>query len=300
MARFTPEAKTQILAALPGAAAWIDRKPRPPRQPQTATRHNPAPVTTMPPARANKFAAECVRCHGHVAEAQGILAKSATGKWLVFHADGQCPDKQPTETQAQAVEAPKTPRPDRALKPNMYGGKCTGCGTWVEAEQGLRHKTATGWNVIHNGPCPETAPAAAVTPTTADGGERIELSQYQIDTLPLGYYTAQLDNGDYRTFRIRIKSKGQRNAGKAEVCFLGGPNNEADYWLLGIVEDGALVTAKPIRNKVLRDTLMILLGDPHAAQLGFARASKHCYKCGQPLTTPESLDRGIGPDCASK
>jgi hypothetical protein len=27
---------------------------------------------------------------------------------------------------------------------------------------------------------------------------------------------------------------------------------------------------------------------------------KRCKRCGRPLTDPESLERGVGPDCAAK
>lgn len=36
-----------------------------------------------------------------------------------------------------------------------------------------------------------------------------------------------------------------------------------------------------------------------STQVKFRHAGK-CGKCGRQLTTPESVDRGIGPECASK
>ena len=62
------------------------------------------------------------------------------------------------------THAPRTARP-AAPRPNRYGGRCTLCHNWVEADKGSAVQTVAGgkWTVQHNaGECP--APAAPKAP----------------------------------------------------------------------------------------------------------------------------------------
>lgn len=340
MAFYSDSAKAKILSIDPTAANWINSRPRRP----TTSGHRPA--TPAATARPNQYPGSCQRCHGHVAAGEGVLGDKSGGRFVIFHADGTCPDKQATPV--ASVEQPKTaagarrnryagrcdncggwveaeqglligakgawktlhdgecPKaaakpeqtaqaaPERSGKPNLYGGRCTDCGEWVEAEAGVPVKIEGKWGAAHRtGQCPEEA-------EEAEGG-RIELTTEQIDQLPTGYATVELTSGDWRTFRIRIrKESARRHPGALEIAYLAGADNENSYMPLGIVTDSALVCRKAIHSEGMRDALAVLLADPAAAQFGWTKKSKCCNRCGRTLTVPMSLHNGRGPECVNK
>ena len=90
------------------------------------------------------------------------------------------------------------------------------------------------------------------------------------------------------------------------VGFLCGPNNEEDYRYLGIISVPSLqfkLTAKSMAGRDSRaykafqyvwGCLMNNRPIEHVTVLHEGR----CGKCGRVLTVPESIMRGIGPECA--
>lgn len=143
MAFYSDSAKAKIIAADPTAANWINSRPYRPSAART--------VRTAASARPNKFPGPCQRCHGHVAAGEGILGDKSGGRFVIFHADGTCPDKQ--SAPAAAAEQPKTANARR----NRYAGRCDSCGGWVEAEQGLLVGSKGAWKTLHDGECPKAA-----------------------------------------------------------------------------------------------------------------------------------------------
>ena len=284
MAYFSEDAKKKIIALNPAAAAWLNQD----QDPQT---DHPAQRAGARGKTPNKYAGPCQACHGHVAAGEGVLGGKIGGKFVIYHADGTCPDKTTTAQDSPA-------RTQRPATPNKFAGSCMNCGRRVQAGEGVLAGSRGAWKVAHHdGTCLTTAPEPAAEAT---GGERIELTEQQIANLPIGYYTVDLDKGGHRTFRIRIKTQGQRNAGLAEICYLAGPDNHNDYWLLGVITDTALVTTKPIQSQTMRNAIAVLLDDPAAAQLGYSMHSGNCGRCGRMLTTPESIAIGKGPECMNK
>jgi len=93
------------------------------------------------------------------------------------------------------------------------------------------------------------------------------------------------------------------------VSLLAGADNTSDFTYLGILSDtGFRVTAKSryrpeskpaLAFKWLADKVILGGHDPHEVDLE-VRHEGRCARCGRPLTTPDSIDRGIGPECASK
>ena len=94
------------------------------------------------------------------------------------------------------------------------------------------------------------------------------------------------------------------------VSLLNGPDNESDYIYLGMIfgdepdfrttrasrMDMTSTPARAIKffcNKVLRDKRA-----PNELHLEF-RHEGRCGRCNRKLTVPASIDRGIGPECAS-
>lgn len=50
----------------------------------------------------------------------------------------------------------------------------------------------------------------------------------------------------------------------------------------------------------VKDLLVEIEADPLAAAIKYGRLSSRCCSCGRDLTNPESIARGIGPDCAER
>lgn len=123
-----------------------------------------------------------------------------------------------------------------------------------------------------------------------------------------GNATFTVDNGkgNHYTFKIR-QPKGENKPFFASL--LTGPNNEADYTYLGVFcppTGGLRLTGKskmddnslPVR--VFRFALRCAWGQQTLPEGYQIRHEGKCGCCGRTLTTPESLERGIGPECWSK
>lgn len=95
------------------------------------------------------------------------------------------------------------------------------------------------------------------------------------------------------------------------VGLLSGPDNETDYTYLGMVEKtlngltfrltaGSKVTAEAAAYKAFKyffDNVISRKRLPEALEV---RHEGRCCRCGRALTTPESIDSGVGPECAAK
>jgi len=67
------------------------------------------PPATMVTVRSNKFGGNCVKCGHYVGEQEGRIERNASGKWDVFHLDGQC------------SEVPATPAPAVSFREDFKG-----------------------------------------------------------------------------------------------------------------------------------------------------------------------------------
>lgn len=94
------------------------------------------------------------------------------------------------------------------------------------------------------------------------------------------------------------------------VSLLRGPSNEEDYQYMGIIKPSAK-SFEFLRTAKSRVT------DAAESMVAFKWMMKHllvdslpntlevwhegtCGRCGRKLTVPESVERGIGPECATK
>jgi hypothetical protein len=118
--------------------------------------------------------------------------------------------------------------------------------------------------------------------------------------------------------RITLKSKlsGTRFSYRVRECegkeglffvgLLSGSDNESAYSYMGVIRDGNFSVTKKSH---------ISAGAPSAMAFDFfwkyllvqrihsnleVWHEGHCGRCGRTLTVPESIERGIGPECASK
>ncbi len=109
------------------------------------------------------------------------------------------------------------------------------------------------------------------------------------------------ETGNRFTFRVRAPREG--NPHMRFLSLMTGSDNERHYSYLGLVRDGQVVlTAK---SKMPAGSLPLRAFDYFLAHAKTGRIApklevRHegsCGKCGRKLTVPESIDRGIGPEC---
>jgi len=136
-----------------------------------------------------------------------------------------------------------------------------------------------------------------------------------IFTVKLSEEAAKSQNRTHYTFKVRSKDTDELGfQGKKNVVYfvsvLTGPDNNSNYSYIGLlnVQTGELVqTRKSLWNrenygfKLLNRVLARLWeNNPDAiTAAGFdVYHEGRCGRCGRKLTVPESIESGIGPDCA--
>jgi hypothetical protein len=115
-------------------------------------------------------------------------------------------------------------------------------------------------------------------------------------------FTVHNNEGDHITYKIRKPSEDKPYF----VSLLSGPNNESDFTYVGIYNPNqktvkltakSRVTAKAKSYKVLVWAISILAkGKDMPEGYGIVHEGK-CCRCGRKLTTPDSVKKGIGPEC---
>lgn len=206
--------------------------------------------------RTNRYAGQCAECGGHVAAEAGRLFRGSDG-WGVQHHPGECVEQ-------TAAPEPQPERAERPCRPNRYAGACRHCGQHVAAEAGFLCRGESGWEVEHNGPCPEatTTPAVAVE-------------------VPAGYYAIDsTGHNDLAFYRIDRPTEGKW-AGRVFVKLVVGGHADRNV----------------ARNQVDGILARIAADGPKAAAERYGRELGHCGRCGRELTDEESRAVGIGPVC---
>lgn len=120
-------------------------------------------------------------------------------------------------------------------------------------------------------------------------------------------FTVANASGEHLTFRVR---RSEPRDGYDRPAFwayvLTGPDNENDYTYLGRLDESGRVTltnasrftadARPVR--VLSWAIGVLIGRNRLPAGYTIQHDGCCGRCGRTLTTPASLETGIGPECA--
>ena len=115
--------------------------------------------------------------------------------------------------------------------------------------------------------------------------------------------------GDRRTFKIRKNKPSERfpNPEGFFVSFLNGPDNESDYLYLGMISgtlefrltNASRAGADSVVYKAFKYVWDKLQCTEDVPGVEIWHSGK-CGRCGRTLTVPESIESGIGPECASK
>ena len=121
--------------------------------------------------------------------------------------------------------------------------------------------------------------------------------------------TIELPSGNHYTFAINKAGQTAEADDRWFVSMLTGPNNERDFNYVGMLDpmNGTVYLTRA--SKFKRDTLPYVLINRtliriFAGELDIVKQhgynvhhSGKCGRCGRKLTTPESIECGIGPEC---
>lgn len=124
--------------------------------------------------------------------------------------------------------------------------------------------------------------------------------------LPNGTYTLRnIESGDHRTVRVRTQPEDSTFApGERVVSLLTGPDNTRDFDGFAFLKDGdrLAVWARyhgTQAEKIGRLLLDMTIGEgARWGRLYEIDVARQCVRCNRTLTTPASIQAGIGPKCA--
>ncbi len=104
------------------------------------------------------------------------------------------------------------------------------------------------------------------------------------------------------TFKVRKPSADKPHF----VSLLSGPDNENDFTFLGTIFNGTAyvpsskyVSPETSSAKAAKWVVTRVLAGKPLTQCEIWHMGK-CGRCGRALTVPESIESGIGPECAKK
>jgi hypothetical protein len=117
-----------------------------------------------------------------------------------------------------------------------------------------------------------------------------------------------LKTGVHFTFKIRA-AKEDPNSTRASVptwfvnLLCNGNADEGDFQYLGLIQNGIFRLTRNSRAGVDAPSVRAFAFFWGSTELHPSLVVRHegrCGRCGRTLTVPESIDAGIGPECASK
>ena len=138
----------------------------------------------------------------------------------------------------------------------------------------------------------------------------------EMSIIPNGTWTISSEYGR-RTFDIATQEADAEFApGERIIGLLTGPDNVNDFQSFGFVKNGnRVIVWKKFRGDgktksefekyaMMVATLFALEAAGKPLVIGgrqyYINGEGTCLRCNRKLTTPESVARGMGPDCASK
>lgn len=113
-----------------------------------------------------------------------------------------------------------------------------------------------------------------------------------------GTITVQsLKTGEHRTFKVSTVRHGALE-GKRIVSMLVGADNENDYQGFGFVDDRGISVWQRKRTSFFETVANMLAFPDNWQDKARFLFEGRCRRCNRKLTHPESIDSGIGPECA--
>lgn len=116
-----------------------------------------------------------------------------------------------------------------------------------------------------------------------------------------------LKSGKHFTFKVK-KAKKDDEKSPFFVSVLSGPDNNSSYSYVGVITSDKKNFKLTQKSKVSSDAisykafnfffLQLINGKIHSDLRVYHSGT--CGRCGRKLTTPDSINRGIGPECAKK
>ena len=122
-------------------------------------------------------------------------------------------------------------------------------------------------------------------------------------------FTVKSASGEYITFKVSKKEASNGYSASWFCNVLTGPDNTSSYTYLGLLDqlhgDVRLTRASRYNHdskpyKVLRWALSKVWSGESLPEGYEVKHEGRCGRCGRVLTTPDSIDAGIGPECAKK
>lgn len=132
-------------------------------------------------------------------------------------------------------------------------------------------------------------------------GQRKPLADLPQPWLSNGFYTLTFPCGTHKTLRVHTQQTGPFG-GKRLVSLLIGPENTADYEVFAELTPAGVWVWQRFKTdrRAAYPELLIQLAKGEKIEGHELHVSKRCLRCNRELTTPESLARGIGPECEKR
>lgn len=149
---------------------------------------------------------------------------------------------------------------------NRFRSRCERCGLKVEAGEGrLERSPLYGWLVFHWDRCPD------------------EVDGVDLSNVPPGRYMV-----DDRRYLITVVNKGAK---EGWILVKEGSEYSRRRATFGHQRPGARYLGQRTED------MEVIAANPHGAASRYARKTGRCWRCGRTLEDPESVRRGVGPEC---
>lgn len=129
-------------------------------------------------------------------------------------------------------------------------------------------------------------------------------------TAGLATFTVSNDvTGERYTYRVEKREAKAPYPEMYFISYLTGSDNDTDYSCLGVLDPKTLRARLTAKSKLAADSkpfkvlnwALGLVAERKDLPEGYAiRHDSYCSRCRRHLTVPESIDTGLGPDCAEQ
>lgn len=120
--------------------------------------------------------------------------------------------------------------------------------------------------------------------------------------IPNGIFTIKSPSGEHRTFQVHTwKQKEGETKITRSIGLLVGERNTTDYNDFAFVSGSKIIVWKKFKGTQLEKFAALvqdmLFGSHYKSKGMEILITKNCMRCNRALTTPQSIEDGIGPEC---